>query len=109
MGIMDSGNEMDVLIHTQVMGRLTYIQYPNRKMRWNKDGVVHPVPSYSTEIQHAWEVVEKIRETRKIYISMGNDSHSVILDSFLNGPMFGGESIPHAICLAALQAVGVKI
>jgi len=66
--------------------------------------------NYSTDIAAAWEVLEKLRDLRPRIIithnfenpwscSMGNGRDVFIRES-------STESAPHAICLAALKAVG---
>lgn len=67
------------------------------------------IPSYSTEIAAAWEVVEAV----KFYnMAIKWDADGAWLSGIPN-PFWGvpvhegrGDSVPHAICLAALAAVG---
>lgn len=63
-------------------------------------------PKYSTDIAAAWKVVEKFSSR----FSMSRDAlgwHANMT------PFVGGDCIadtaPHAICLAALKAVGVEV
>ena len=80
----------------------------------------HYVPSrrYSTEIAAAWEVVEKMRKTHYFRLHSGTgaavDIPAWTVDIYPfaeNRPYFGPKSVeattaPHAICVAALLAVG---
>jgi ABA sandwich protein len=96
---------------------LVYGFHPHRKC-----GI--PVPEYSTNIAAAWEVVEKMKETYSVCIEKGKDvpAWSVwLIPEHKRGDgfhyiedileKFGDSScsLPHAICLAALKAVGVEV
>lgn len=73
-------------------------------------------PPYSTDIAAAWEVVEKLRDSREditIYTS-GRSWWINVGDIFNNVRDMGDfevveESAPMAICLAALKAKGVEV
>ena len=82
------------------------------------------VPRYSTSIAAAWEVVEKLRamnSTLELYSpgALVNDEmgiHAVEWQATFksweepwgpHGPSVEAQTAPHAICLAALKAVGV--
>lgn len=73
----------------------------------------HGVKRYSTSMTHAWEVVEKLQAT-DTYIRLGwDDTCEWEFDVWNDesGVSFSGcsdISAPHAICLAALKAVGAK-
>lgn len=64
-------------------------------------------PQYSTKIEDAWLVVEKLgihtvmeidpRETPKVTVGMGNGATAGVITK--------AETLSHAICLAALKAV----
>lgn len=63
---------------------------------------------YSTDISAAWEVVEKLLANRQdftidSFMRLGKVTHSVRFD---DSNLTYGDSAPHAICLAALKAVG---
>lgn len=68
-------------------------------------------PEYSTSIEAAWEVVEKMGENRlRLDLSVGT-SEDAIAEFSRNGSEgieANGEDAPHAICLAALKAVGYE-
>ena len=100
---MKAGRELDALVAEKVMG-LT-------EEDWIAGPTGLPRP-YSTDIAAAWEVVEKLRGTHRPFLL----SHD-FQDGFMKWPVvivgFGAVVVhegqygaPHAICLAALKAVG---
>lgn len=132
---MKPGRELDVLIAEKVMGwtkiqKQTYqfdlgdnevVRLESSKMilgnspnDWKE--TLRPIPNYSTSIPCAWDIVEKI-------ISMGlmvdiqtySKFHQVQLDKATHnevppywtyGESISGETVPHAICLAAITLFG---
>lgn len=129
---MKTGRELDALIAEKVMG-LSLAHMPDA--RDSKSGVIvseisdsdvyfwdgrerdwSPIPNYSTDVAAAWEVVEKFK-SKKIEFALIRDV-SIWQASFQWNDSFpyhwdciewvDGETAPHAICLAALKAVGVK-
>jgi hypothetical protein len=71
------------------------------------------IPNYSTDISAAWELVEKLRRDHKaivIHSASGSlDAHSIWSCEVIYGDHVieqFGKTAPHAICLAALKAVG---
>lgn len=73
----------------------------------------HMLPEYSTDINAAWDVVEKMRNI------LGQDIQSFSLWTTTTGTYGAhfklginnsfGDTAPLAICLAALKAMGVEI
>jgi len=131
MSELKPGRELDALIAEKVFeARLVYsafaddiisCDFPDREL-----GHHFPrLPAYSTSIEAAWKVVEKVIELPQF-----NDRHCYFNikqhrtefkeaevemrlfelrdgEELLCGPYYVlGESAPHAICLAALKAVG---
>lgn len=103
---MKAGRELDGLIAEKVMGLKVYGQFheTNRGVR------IH-VPRYSTNIEDAWLVVEKLKD--KVDIGFFNDSlgnwNCKILDkSDWSLTEIEAETAPLAICLAALKAVDIE-
>lgn len=114
--------ELDALVAEKVMGwkiegrpiRLSGGHFDD--VRIPADGTVKMLPSYSTDIAAAWQVVEKVRELNGwpfILESHGDPGapgrwwayfQKTIGDRSVNGH---GHEAPRAICLAALKAVGV--
>ncbi len=87
---MKPGRELDSLVAAKVMG------------------IEHPAP-YSTSIEAAWEVVEKLKANGEGIRLIYHYGHWNVLfeheDYCYNSP---AESAPHAICLAALKTMGIK-
>jgi hypothetical protein len=110
---MSAGKEMDALIAQDLMGWIYY------------DGWNHPLanevqgelPSYSTDIAAAWEVVKKIGENkhRQWYLctnfsaEFGNQIYAEIFERMDESEFTicsaTAETAPLAICRAALIAV----
>jgi hypothetical protein len=65
------------------------------------------IPHYSTDIAAAWEVVEKIYSQTNHFTLNYDPSHPLV--DFGEDALDIGASVPEAICLAALKAVGVDI
>lgn len=80
----------------------------------------YPAP-YSTDIAAAWQVVDKLQTTLGVWINIDMPGYhppgveitfpTEDLEGLLPNKKFyqGGADVPHAICLAALRAVGVKV
>lgn len=118
--------ELDALVAEKVMG-LARIETLNSDGTWNAPlwalptgGVMRELPRYSTDIAAAWEVVNRVRNTVGWNFAVIEDSAYEIgwwvagWFDFREGPYeheksARGESAPHAICLAALKAVGVEL
>lgn len=74
--------------------------YGTRYQQWEPIDI----PPYSTDIAAAWEVVEKLKDrSPNIYYDTVGKKWHVGFD-FDNLTPFS-ESLPHAICLAALKSV----
>ena len=133
---MDAGRELDALVAKKVMRYTTRLSktrvYNSETHRFEPDprivwvtpeglGAGRQPPCYSTDIAAAWQVVEKMRQRW----DMGDSTSDfwTIKDCGLTGwrveveffpdhdaPTVVHEvvslSLPHAICLAALKAVG---
>lgn len=112
---MKPGRELDALIAEHVMGleRITSLYL---EIGWRPKGVpvgVHQLKPYSTDIAAAWEVVEKMGVLTwhiwktlddRFYAQFGKDQ-----DEFHLKHTAEAGSAPHAICLAALKAVGHEV
>ena len=118
---MQAGRELDALVAEKVMG--LNIRYPTdgnvprEPFYWAKDddGYEEPFacPHYSTDISAAWEVVEKLMGSGAMFgfvLSVLDDRHTTAVFSETAGHGYRGisEEAPHAICLAALKAMGVE-
>lgn len=117
---MKAGRELDALIAEKVMG---LGQYQGKWLEPPRDplspvmGTLIDLPHYSTNIAAAWQVVEKLIESKKImkiqaghmgvWISISIPTNT--LNYIKTPPEIYSETAPHAICLAALKAVGVEV
>lgn len=105
-------SDIDKRIAVEVMGR-TVIDVPDdgyyivKENNWR-----YPQDSFepSTNIADAWLVVEKMRELGYWWEGYySNEGHFIMFyNETANGESLPVESMPMAICLAALQALGVN-
>lgn len=121
---MEPGRELDALIAMKVMGFIPVGDHWERGPTWNR--VLYKMDSWSPsrDIAAAWEVIEKVnclgkytsdfllqRERRGV----GPNSRVWFAwfrkDNCDQDIEFSAEceTAPHAICLAALKAVGVEV
>lgn len=120
---MNPGRKLDALVGEHVMGLQ---KYQNDNEGYSRDTFVyahndiHPetgkpifvvdCPAYSTEIEAAWEVVEELNANGwNVCIASRTDGkHACFITKEFadNGSAPYHESVPHAICLAALHALG---
>lgn len=128
---MKPGRELDALVAEKVMG--LHVQRNEDLIQDIDKWRNHPYTAalvkygayltekgslehYSTSIAAAWEVVDHLRKTRNLAISLhdghwDNDAEGTWIATFetpghVDVAESRGESSPHAICLAALKAVG---
>lgn len=136
---MNAGRELDALVAEKVMGAtwrnitkggrkrcLSFVASRPLVTIEEKKTIYHGynqdnLPHYSTDISAAWEVVEEFRrgwQHKKaaavidLHISDivdMNDSHVSIYAPDIKKVEAWGNTIPLAICLAALKAVGVEV
>ncbi len=122
---MDAGQELDALVATEVMGWRRTITgtlcdswvdargWPTGWGDYDGERVFEP----STDIAAAWQVVERLN-TLGYDVQVDSYEHGTMWSAILYKGLRGeGEQIegpttfttaPHAICLAALKAVGVE-
>lgn len=120
---MEAGSELDALVAEKVMGR----KYHTRQTHFDVTGMGGACslcfpPSYSTDIAAAWTVVEHMKH----YITPGNDIGLPVMmmvegsqsscewhggkQSFNDGTGWvRADTMPLAICLMALKAVGHEL
>lgn len=107
---MNPGSELDILIAEKVFG----VKYEEPKLNQFKP-MPNPnsCPRYSTDIAAAWEVVEKLNLLSKFSLERFEDRYRIVeyAGGYDNNFTFisEAETAPHAICLAALKAVGHPI
>lgn len=121
IGSMEAGRELDALVAEKVMGlknireeeglfgTMTLYgeqEIPGEFGRLTAKGL----PRYSTDIAAAWGVVEKIRSTKLGCFFLNWDRISDMWAAGFDGNVgkyeIQQEIAPHAICLAALKAIG---
>ena len=119
---MKAGRELDALVAEKVMGL---------RVKWatSYDGEPHPVcpsltdaraedwepcPWYSTDVADAWEVVERLRQMD--YVGLVVKAYPLGLKDQYVASVPGSttafaeaQTAPHAICVAALKAVGAEV
>lgn len=128
---MNAGRGLDALIAEKVMGlRLDYEfseemgapAVPELRDQYDEWGVL---PNYSTDMACAWQVVthmtrkDRAREESDLYFKLTyawDDDYGCWASFDWKGvadthPLYQGhaDTAPHAICLAALRAVGVEL
>jgi hypothetical protein len=111
-----AGRELDARIAVEVMGWRDCDPHEvdafGELVGWgrNKGAGKHHIPAYSTDIAAAWEVVEKLGQTRTVKVWKCHDGYICDLTPH-DGPVFAGfvqvgaETAPLAICRAALIAI----
>lgn len=126
---MKPGRELDALIAEKVMGYkridfkdLKHLENEDSPHIWvDPDGFKHGCsPPFSTSIEAAWEVVEKLQSNGGFVFEFKSSEKFVqaVFNHLLPTPetLWRGSTVwtekvtaPHAICLAALKALGVEV
>jgi hypothetical protein len=106
---MSPGRELDALVAEKVMGVSTEIVERGLSYEESKCITVRAcssrfLPHYSTNIAAAWEVVSEMADKGYLYALSPGVCNFCLLGT--NTWTRGEGSAPHAICLAALKAVG---
>ena len=76
---------------------------------WDKGNMEESYFRPSTKLEHAWKVVECLREN-EVYLQIytnGMEGYEVVYLDDLEIASFKSDSISMAICLAALKSVGI--
>lgn len=124
------GRELDALIAEKVMGWENVHKHGSRLVGIPPTQPGIPVclaggeiPPYSTDIAAAWEVVEKLQKDNPFWKTSnyegwmnfnlgpttGNDGFGWYANFGDSNTIAYGKTAPHAICLAALKALGVEV
>jgi len=125
---MKPGRELDALVAEKVMGWKDCKVHPDPKfaaaglcgLKPNRlpnpiEWGIAPVPHHSTDIKAAWEVVEKLKGKELSHLTLTYwpvpDEWSCEDAQNEDNPKIGAvaKTAPHAICLAALKAVGYTL
>lgn len=114
---MDSGRTLDAAIWEKVFGRTLEHYYGD----WPFGPSGQKIPKYSTEIAAAWPLVERfgfmIHPTGNgpkgkpagYWVGFLRDGQEGLVGDMENQTVVFAEEAAHAICLAALQAVGALV
>ncbi len=108
---MKAGRELDALVAEKVMGWQVHrdIARSNLPRFVRKpDGFDVVLPAFSTDIAAAWEMVEEVRVKKDFEMADAGDGGYIVAFNRGRGEDYHGHSDEpaHAICLAALKAVG---
>lgn len=102
---LKAGRELDALVAEKVMGL-------DVRQGGYAGGIGQHLRPYSRDIGAAWEVVEKLEGKGFSYhIETGEPGMvDAFFDTDVDSPIFwaAAKTAPHAICLAALKAVGIE-
>jgi hypothetical protein len=115
---MKPGRELDLLVAEKVMGWKRQEtdntgRYIASDVLIRPEGQLDLIPAYSGDIKAAWEVVSRLRHdwdfiitdrtaVWEVKIRASAWSEGIVLTGI-------GKDVPHAICEAALQTVGVEL
>lgn len=109
---LPTGRELDALVAEKIMGFRYDGHNWGRGSEWwgcNCPNMGKPLPHYSADIAAAWQVVEHLAAQHTVTLMVDAlDTQLVILDGDerLNYGIEGtGETMPLAICRAALAAI----
>jgi len=114
MNELEAGRELDALVAEKVMG---WKKLNDTGLSWRSpDEGFSNLPYFSTDISAAWQVVEKMRETRWIEVHSTIDGewaafYTPIGTTDMNQAIHEyakASTAPLAICRAALKAKGVE-
>lgn len=110
---MDAGIELDKLIEEKIFNKIKPLSEAADYQEFKRiEG--HWPPPYSTEIEEAWKVVEKLDLLKDRYLSKSGDRFSICEEhEYLDlgqwetrkNYLSNGDTVPHTICLAALKVI----
>lgn len=113
--VMQAGRALDALIAEKVMGWIEIEGESGIDPEFDPDGILK-VPRYSTDIAAAFEVLEKLNKlgfghtiAKQYDITNSRWVHSVSVNKvFERGVQAVTDSVPLAVCLCALKALGTN-
>ena len=135
--MIEAGRELDVLVATKIMGCTVigtttddpccgckeFTEEEHNQMDRRQGNQPHNEQStgcnccdwaslkhYSTDMWAAWEVVDRLIVNRSITVSVTTgDGYSNAVVAIGDKKFSKASDAPHAICIAALRAVGVEV
>lgn len=115
---LQPGPLLDRLVAEKVMG-LEVLQDDSGRSFTPLGNVGYSLPEYSTSIEAAWSVVDKLYPEFRLELNSILNGYCVqflkvdMKDPFETWQVIGdsieSETVPHCICLAALKAVGADV
>lgn len=99
--------DIDVRVGREVMGLDAYEDRGHQFISMDKEGFCHDLPPYSTDMNAAMEVVEKVHRWFKLTNAHGSWFATFDLGSPNNEPC-EADTPALAICLTAMEAVTQK-
>lgn len=104
---MKPGRALDALIAEKVMG---YSISPKEECSHGRGCLVHGMfLHYSTDIAAAWEVLARLAGGCILDVGSAKTTVYANFGTMEDGTLLSeGDTTPHAICLAALEALGYK-
>ncbi|MDP9315132.1 MAG: hypothetical protein M3R24_30430, partial [Chloroflexota bacterium] len=106
----EAGRDLDALVAAKVMGfdADRIISGGGYRVGNHTPSVISwaHIPQYSTDIAAAWEVVEKLIHLDPLVAIWGYEDGSIGWYCDFEGSKAHARTAPHAVCLAALKAIG---
>lgn len=113
---MNPGKELDAEVASKVMGWVNETKFVHN---WTRPSDIpgptrndlSDIPNYSTDLNDAWKVVEKIYTLQRgLTFQIHDRGHGFIVQfhDYTCEEQYwvdNGESIPHKICLAAIRVI----
>jgi hypothetical protein len=103
MSEMNAGRELDALVAEKVMGADVVVRDGRAYINGNP---YDRLPNYSTDIAHAWQIVERMADWRVVIERVPSGEWEVMFDTRRVFENVKADTLPLAICRAALAAVG---
>jgi hypothetical protein len=110
---MKSGKELNEMIAKEVM---SWVQHPDYKHLWRDPKIFTSpslvLPEFSTDIKAAYSVVHRILEIKPhAHVSIEGPDNGKWKVRFTRTDVESqtADTIPHAICLAALKTMNINI
>ncbi len=106
---MKAGRELDADIAEKIMGIKVHFEYSPDGPVYLLDSTLlngrYHVKNYSTNISAAWDVVEKMQETKLVRLFANGEDYICKIGGDLMFCISKCNSMPEAVCKAALLAV----